>query len=66
MSTEVAEAKPADSAPFQRAARPADHSSAGEVGHINRRGSAARGIMIAVLISFPFWVLVGVAIYLFA
>jgi hypothetical protein len=63
MSTEVAEAEPADSAPFQRAARPADHSSAGEVG---RRGSAARGIMIAVLISFPLWVLLGVAIYLFA
>jgi hypothetical protein len=70
MPTELAEAKPADSAllgdaaRLSEAARPLALSSAGEVADNDRRLSAARGIMTAVLISSPFWVLLGVAIYM--
>jgi hypothetical protein len=59
----LAEAKPADSQLLEQEVRPSALWFADEIADNDQRMSAARGIIIAVLISIPFWLLVGVAIY---
>ncbi|WP_428535111.1 hypothetical protein [Rhodopila sp.] len=65
MATYVAETELVDPQAFQApVARP--NLAAEFRGTADTDGSAARGILIAVSLSLPFWVLVGFAIYLLA
>ncbi|MEA2776773.1 MAG: hypothetical protein QOF90_2179 [Acetobacteraceae bacterium] len=63
MPDTLAEAKPIDSRLLGQEVRPPALWFADEIADNDQRMSAARGVIIALLISIPFWVLVGVAIY---
>jgi hypothetical protein len=62
MSTHLAEAEQAGSDRFQT--QPSAASLDIVVLDDNRQRSAATGIIIAVMISTPFWLLVGLMVYL--
>jgi hypothetical protein len=64
MSTHLAEAELADSVLVEETVRPSAVWFTDDFADNDRRLPAARGVIIAMMISTPFWVLVGVAIYL--
>jgi hypothetical protein len=64
LPAQLAEAKPGDPVLFEETVRPPVLSFAGEIADNDRRMLVARGVSIAVLISAPFWMLVGVIIFL--
>ncbi len=62
MSIQIAETRPGSSALLKTEVRP----SVPRLADGERPCMAIRGVILAVLISLPIWVLVGIAIYLIA
>jgi hypothetical protein len=66
MSTQLAETRPHDAVLVEGPVPSADPVFAEECADNDHWLSAARGVVTAVLIATPFWMLVCVAIYMFA
>jgi hypothetical protein len=63
MTTRFAEVEPADA--IGKIERPLVPSFTEEACEDNERVSPARGVILAVLLSAPCWLLIGVAMYMF-
>jgi hypothetical protein len=66
MSTQLAETRLVEPVLVEAAVRPSVPEFAEEVADDDRWLSAPRGVVTAVLLATPFWMLVCVAIYIFA